>query len=70
MCAYAIRQARISMVVIGRPAPGIGGVSSSHPILTDPSIENWTAPPGVVTGVLQTECEELLRKTPIKIHRV
>jgi tRNA(adenine34) deaminase len=71
MCSYAIRQARISQVVIGRSAPGIGGVTSQHAILTDPSIENWTPPPQVIKGVLQGECEELLRKTSaVKIHRV
>lgn len=71
MCSYAIRQARINLVVIGRPTAGIGGVSSRHPILTDPMIENWPPPPDVVTGVLQKECEELLPKTPaVKIHRV
>jgi tRNA(adenine34) deaminase len=71
MCSYAIRQAHVSQVVIGRPAPGIGGVSSKHPILIDASIENWAPPPDVITGILQGECEELLRKTSaVKIHRV
>jgi tRNA(adenine34) deaminase len=64
MCSYAIRQARISQVVIGRRSPDMGGVSSKFPILTDPAIENWWAPPEVVTGILQKECEELMRKTP------
>jgi tRNA(adenine34) deaminase len=62
MCSYAIRQARISQVVIGRSAPGIGGVSSKFPILTDPTIENWFPPPNVVSGILRQDCEELLRK--------
>lgn len=71
MCSYVIRQSRISQVVIGRPAPGIGGVSSKHPILIDPLIENWTSPPEVVTGILQRECEALLSKTPpARIRRV
>jgi tRNA(adenine34) deaminase len=71
MCSYAIRQARISRVVIGRPAPGIGGVTSKHPILTDLSIKNWTPPPEVIMGILQGECEELLRKpSKVKIHHV
>ena len=71
MCSYVIRQARMSEVVIGRPVPGIGGVSSKHPILTDPSVENWTSPPKVITGILQEECEELLRiPSAVTIHRV
>jgi tRNA(adenine34) deaminase len=60
MCSYAIRQARISQVVIGRPTPDVGGISSRHPILTDPAIATWPSPPSIFTGVLQQECEALL----------
>ncbi|MGH9738824.1 MAG: nucleoside deaminase [Candidatus Acidiferrales bacterium] len=59
MCSYAIRQTRISQVVIGRPSPDIGGLSSLHPILSDPRISCWNNPPYIVGGVLQLECEAL-----------
>lgn len=59
MCSYAIRQTRISQVVIGRSSPHIGGLSSLHPILSDSRISCWGEPPRVVRGVLQTECETL-----------
>src|ERR1019366_7313903 len=45
MCSYAVRQTRISRVVIGRPTPRVGGISSLHPILTDPQIPGWGKPP-------------------------
>ncbi len=59
MCSYAIRQTRISQVVIGRPSPHIGGRSSFHPILSDSRISCWSKPPSVVRGVLKLECETL-----------
>ena len=37
MCAYAIRQLRIGLVVYGIETPIIGGITSIHPILTDPA---------------------------------
>jgi tRNA(adenine34) deaminase len=62
MCSYAIRQARISQVVIGRPTPEVGGVSSRHAILTDPAIAVWSSPPTICAVVLRHECEELLNR--------
>ena len=59
MCSYAVRQTRISQVVIGRSVPSVGGFSSRHPILTDPDIEFWPSPPSVTCGVLGRECEKL-----------
>ena len=59
MCSYAIRQTRISQVVIGRPSAHIGGLSSFHPILSDSRISCWSKPPIVVQGVLTRECEAL-----------
>lgn len=70
MCSYAIRQARITLVVFGRAAPGVGGVTSAHPILTDALIKNWNPPPNVVAGVLEKECWELSGRRTRKIHRV
>jgi len=56
MCSYAVRQTRISRVVIGRRTPRVGGISSHHPILTDPQIPGWGQPPAIVSGVLEADC--------------
>lgn len=56
MCSYAVRQTRISRVVIGRPTPRVGGISSHHPILIDPQIPNWGQPSAIVSGVLEADC--------------
>jgi tRNA(adenine34) deaminase len=41
MCAYAIRQLRVGFVVYGIETPVIGGITSIHPILTDPALDGW-----------------------------
>jgi len=46
-CSFALRELRVSEVVIGTPITGIGGVSSAHPILCDVTIPEWTPPPHV-----------------------
>ena len=56
MCSYAVRQTRISKVIIGRPTPRVGGISSLHPILTDAQIPGWGQQPDIVSGVLEAEC--------------
>lgn len=61
MCSYAIRQARVSQVVIGARAEARGGVSSRHPILAEPGIQGWAEPPQLIVDVLLAECTELLR---------
>ncbi len=48
LCSYAIREARIGRVVIGRPTPEIGGVSSQYPLLTADDIERWDRAPEVL----------------------
>ncbi len=48
MCAFAIRETKISQVVIGTPVPDIGGATSRYPILTDPSIPGWPPPPIII----------------------
>lgn len=63
MCSYAIRQTRIALVVMGTPVPSVGGVTSAHPILVDPAIAGWAAPPQVLRGVLQAQCEALRHNT-------
>lgn len=56
MCSYAVRQTRISRVIIGRPTPTVGGISSHHPILIDAQIPGWGKPPNIVSGFLEAEC--------------
>ncbi len=56
MCSYVIRQASISLVVIGCAVPDTGGFSSPYPLLTATDIAPWGQPPGVVMGVLEAEC--------------
>jgi len=55
MCAYAIRETRLKMVVIGAATPEVGAVSSRYPLLTDDSIVGWAEPPQIITGILQDE---------------
>jgi tRNA(adenine34) deaminase len=59
MCSFVIRTAQLSRVVIGKPVPYIGGISSHYPILIDSRIPNWPRPPAVVSGVLEKECKAL-----------
>jgi tRNA(adenine34) deaminase len=59
MCAYAIRQLRIALVVYGIETPIIGGITSIHPILTDPALDDWRPAPAVTGGVMREECEQL-----------
>jgi len=61
MCSFVIRQAGVGRVVIGRPYPAAGGVTSPHPILTDANLNAWKPAPQVVQGVLLEECEALFR---------
>lgn len=59
LCSFAIRQLGIARVVIGRPYPAAGGVTSHHPILCDSSLRCFGPPPVVVSGVLLEENEAL-----------
>jgi tRNA(adenine34) deaminase len=59
MCSYIIRQCEISLVVYGRDTPGVGGATSSHPILTDTSMLGWKPAPHVIGGVLRRECQHI-----------
>jgi tRNA(adenine34) deaminase len=59
MCAYAIRHLRVGLVVYGTETPVIGGVTSIHPILSDPALESWRPAPAVIGGVMREECERL-----------
>jgi tRNA(adenine34) deaminase len=59
MCAYAIRDTGIARVVIGVPVEDIGGATSRYPLLTDPEIPGWNAPPRLTWGVLEEACGAL-----------
>jgi tRNA(adenine34) deaminase len=59
MCSYVIRQLRIALVVYGVETPMIGGVTSGHPILTDPSLDRWRTAPAVLGGLLMGDCARL-----------
>ena len=48
MCAYVIRHARISSVVMNQPSGEIGGASSAYPLLTANDISVWGKPPDLV----------------------
>lgn len=56
MCAYAIRETGIGTVVMGAATSDVGAFSSKYPILSDPAIATWPAPPRVITGVLEARC--------------
>jgi tRNA(adenine34) deaminase len=62
MCSYVIRQLRVALVVYGVETPLMGGVTSGHPILTDPALDRWRPAPAVVGGVLRDDCERLRAK--------
>ena len=55
MCAFAIREAKITRVVIDRPTPEIGSVSSPYPILLAEDIPRWGSAPEVVWWKTQEE---------------
>lgn len=59
MCSYVIRQLRLALVVYGVETPLIGGITSGHPILTDPALGPWRTAPLVVGGVLREDCKRL-----------
>ncbi len=61
LCSFAIREARIERIVIGTSVPHIGGATSPYPILSAADVPPWGAPPTIVWGVLQKECEALRR---------
>ena len=59
MCAYAIRLARVSVVVSGtRPADGSSGIDG-HTILSDASILPSRPVPLMIRDVLEPECRAL-----------
>ena len=61
MCAYAIRLARISVVVCGARGGDEGHGVSGHVVLTDDRLAPNHPPPVLIRDVLQQECQALLR---------
>src|SRR5262245_64693285 len=59
MCAYAIRLARISVVVCGARGGDGGQPVSGHLVLTDERVAPNRPPPLVVRDVLAQECESV-----------
>ena len=61
MCAYAIRLARISVVVSGARGTDAGSSVSGHVVLTDARVAPNRPPPLVIRDVLAQECEGVAR---------
>jgi len=59
MCAYAIRLARISVVVCGARGNDGGHAISGHIVLTDERVAPNRPPPLVIRDVLVQECESV-----------
>lgn len=59
MCAYAIRLARISVVVSGARGGDAGQAINGHIVLIDERVAPGRPPPVVVRDVLAQECENV-----------
>jgi tRNA(adenine34) deaminase len=59
MCAYAIRLARISVVVCGAPGGDGGQAVNGHVVLTDERVAPNRPPPLVIRDVLVQECKSV-----------
>ena len=59
MCAYAIRLARISVVVCGARGGDAGHAVSGHLVLTDTDVAPNRPPPLVIRDVLVQDCERV-----------
>ena len=69
MCSYVIREAHISLVVIGTPTLTVGGLSSQYPLLSDAALRHWPAPPHIVRNVLLAECQALRQPPSVDSSR-
>ena len=61
MCAYAIRLARIGVVVSGARSSDLNSATTGFAILTDATLLPNHPPPTVIRDVLAAECEALLK---------
>ena len=59
MCAYAIRLARISVIVCGARGGDEGQAISGHGVLTDERVAPNRPPPVVIRDVLVEECQRV-----------
>jgi tRNA(adenine34) deaminase len=59
MCAYAIREAHIGLVVFGTTTTAPGGSGTFYRLLTDGMVAGWSPPPLVIGGVLAEECAQV-----------
>lgn len=59
MCAYAIRLARIGLVVSGAGGGDAGRAINGHVVLTDEGVAPNHPPPLVIRHVLAQECQSL-----------
>ena len=59
MCAYAIRLARISVVVCGARGGDEGRTVSGHVVLTDERVAPNHPPPLLIRDVLAQECQRV-----------
>lgn len=63
LCAYVVRRAGLSRVVFGIPAGQAGGFTSRYALLSDASLQGWSPPPEVISGVLAAECQKLMHRS-------
>ena len=47
LCGYAIREARLKRVVVGRPSGDTGSLSPRFPILSATGVDRWGPPPEI-----------------------
>ena len=59
MCSGAIILSKLSTLVYGTPDPKTGVVGSIYNVLAD---KHFNHQPDIVTGVLQEECSEILKR--------
>jgi tRNA(adenine34) deaminase len=59
MCAYAIRLARVSLVVSGARGDDEGRPVSGYTVLTDPAVAPTHSAPLVIRDVLAQECQNV-----------
>lgn len=62
MCSFLIRETQINRVIYGTGAGSIGGATSNYPILIVTDITRWKSVPEVTSGILSTECDQMLIK--------
>jgi tRNA(Arg) A34 adenosine deaminase TadA len=62
MCAYAIRLARVSIVVSGTRSSNRLAADAAEAVLNDAGLLPGRTPPLSIRGILPVECNELLRE--------